>query len=733
MRKICLAAATIICIASAYANNEINAALKGNLGYVNVFIGTEGKGHTSPAVWVPNSMVQPGPDTGNASWEHCSGYQYTDKKIDFFTQNRNSGGGSTGYGDVGFIPFVGNNEKKSYSSSFDKESEFARPGYYKVYLEDAKCNVEITASQFVAFYNMSFQEDDGSLYFDFQRGLTHHVRDRVKSYDINKEDDYTIVGHQLLAGDRNLYFAIKFEKPIKEIIDLPRPEGHIAPKQAVKFGLKKGEDLKVKIALSFVSKDGAKLNLTNLQTWDFNQAKKDAYLAWDKALSLIDIEAPKNMKTIFYTALYHTLIQPTIYSDIDGKYRAPNGEIKESPFKEYYGNFPFWDTYRCVNALYTIITPHMIDKYINSCLMFYEAAGNLPVQAGPTRQGYSMVGENCMNVIGEMVAKGFTGFDWNKALDAMVDSSSQNRLVENMEDWEDRDMYEKYGYYPYDLVKVESVARTLECSFNDHNVALVADKLGKKDVYDRFYKRSRSFENVFDKETQFMRGKDSNGNWREPFSATDVSHVVYYMGDYTEGNAWQYTWLVLHDPEWLINAFGGDEPFVAKLFEHFTTDLKATVPYENKHAVSDATGMIGMAAMGNEPSFHVPYLFTLANRQDLAARFIRQTCDQFFKNEPEGLSGNDDLGSMSASYVFACLGFYPVNPSSCEYVFGAPQVKSATINLPNGKQFKMIAHNLNMENRYVKSIKLNGQPYSKKTISHSDIINGATLEFYMTH
>jgi len=728
MRKIYLAFATFLCVASVYANST-------NSKYVNVFIGTEGKGHTSPAVWLPNSMVQPGPDTGNASWEHCSGYQYTDKKIEFFSQNRNSGGGSTGFGDVAFMPYIGENNKKSYICSFDKKSESARPGYYGVYLDEAKCKVDITASKYVAFYNMKFDEDDGSVYFYFQRGLTHHLDKHVKFSDITQEDEYTIVGHQILAGDRNSYFVIKFEKPIKEIIELPKPEKQVAPKKAIKFGLKKGEDLKMKIALSFVSKEGAKLNLTDLPTWNFSEARDAAFVAWDNALSSIDIDAPDNMKTIFYTALYHTLIQPLTLNDIDGKYRAPtpNGEIKESPIKEYYGNFPFWDTYRCVNALYSIITPHMIDKYINSCLMFYENVGNLPVQAGPTRQGYSMVGENCMNVIGEMVAKGFKGFDWNKALDAMVDSSSQNRLVDDMENWEDRDMYEKYGYYPFDLVKVESVARTLECSFNDYNVALVAEKLGRKDVYDRFYKRSRSFENVFDKETQFMRGKDSNGNWRDPFSATDVSHVYYYMGDYTEGNAWQYTWLVLHDPQWLIDAFGGNEPFVAKLFEHFTTDLKSTVPYENKHAVSDATGMIGMAAMGNEPSFHVPYLFTLADRQDLAARFIRQICDQFFKNEPEGLSGNDDVGSMSASYVFACLGFYPVNPSSCEYVFGAPQVKSATIHLPNGKTFKMIAHNLNMENRYVKSIKLNGQDYTKKTISHSDITNGSTLEFFMRH
>jgi len=721
--------------ALALVGGNLSAETKDFTQYINPYIGTAYNGHTFPGVAYPFGMVQPGADTGNASWHYCSGYRFDDEKIESFSQNHLSGTGAIGLGYVAFMPFVGDPESKSYTSTFNRENEVASPYYYSVVLNEAKSKVEITATERVAFYKITFEEDGGGLTFDFQKGLTHNHKDRVISADIQKVDDYTIIGHQRVrdwAMPFNYYFTIKFDKPIKELIEVDQPEGCKAPRWSLLFDLKKGDTIKAKVAMSFASKEGSTLNLeTELPHWNFEKTVASTKSVWNNILSKIEIEGTDDDKASFYTGMVRLFTQPNVLSDVDGSYQNSKDELLKMPKGEhFYGTFSLWDTFRAAHPMYTIIDPKHVNDFVASMLTFYDDTNYLPIWQYLGKETYTMVGVHSISVIAEAIAKGFDGFDHKRALDAMVVSSEKDIESSDMQVWENRTMYEKYGYYPFDLVKAESISRTLECSYNDYAIAVIAQKLGDDKIFKRFWKLGRSFENVFDPETKLMRGKDSDGKWREPFDPFEIGHIYMHPNDYTEGNSWQYSWHVLQDPQWLIEAMGGNEEFIKKLDFIFTAEGEEK-KNEDQKVVDDVTGLIGQYAHGNEPSHHVIYLYTLAGAQDKAAHYVREVFDRFYLNKPDGLCGNDDCGQMSAWYMFSAMGFYPVNPVSAEYVLGAPQIPSATIHLDNGKTFRMIAHNLSKENKYVKSVKLDGKPYDKKTISHADIMRGATLEFEM--
>ena len=711
--------------------------------YVKPFVGTAYVGHTFPGPTMPFGLVQPGPETGQYSWKYCSGYNYDDKAIISFGQTHMNGTGCPDFGDVAFMPFVGDPVKKSYKSAFDKKNESSEIGLYKVYLDDAKAEVNITATERVAFYEIKFDEDNGGLFFNFQSGMGGNPARRVLECSIDTETlkpttlfgeiaallndnaPNAISGYVRTAGftNRKVYFYVVFDKPILKLTQVKMGAAtEKAPKWALQFGLKKGETLRVKIAMSTASKEGAKLNMkSELDGWNFKQTVANNKAKWNKILGLIDAKGDEASLENFYTSMYHLFVQPNNLCDVDGSYTATNGQVKKSHTKSYHSSWSLWDTYRAAHPLYTILTPEKVDMFINDMLAHYETKGYLPVNVYWGYETHCMIGNHAISVLGEAIVKGFNGFDRQKALDAMVVSST---VPHKKSPWID---YEKCGYFPFDVMKTESVSSTMEATYNDACVAASAKVLGNKFIEEHFTKRSNFYKNLFDPTTKFMRGRDSKGNWREPFSPFQFSHAESFGGDYTEGSAWQYTWHVQHDPMGLIKLFGSNEAFCERLNHLFVAEDSN----KNARKSADITGLIGQYVHGNEPSHHIVYLFALADQPRRTAELVREVFDKFYLNKPDGLCGNDDCGQMSAWYIFSAMGFYPVSPISAEYVLGAPQLEKAVINLKDGKKFEIIAHNFSRENKYVKAVKLNGKPYNKKTISHKDVMNGGVLEFEM--
>ena len=704
---------------------------KDHAKYVNTFIGTGGNGHTYPGVVAPFGMVQPSAETGNVGWAYCSGYVYDDNRIISFGQTHLSGTGCPDSGDAGFMPFcaTGDVVKKDYSSAFKKENEKAQVGMYSVVLDDAKCKVSLTASEYAGLYDIEFFEDGGSLYFDFHSAMFwgRDKERRVKASSIRMVDDYTLVGTQNVKAftGRDISFAIKFNKPVKKMVELDRPKNYKGQRVVLQFGLKKGESLKVKTAVSTVDETGALKNLATLDTWDLQKVALQTRAKWNKILSKIDIEASDTQKEIFYTALYHSFISPNNIADVDGKYRGADSKVAttSNASKKYFTNLSLWDTYRAVVPLTSILEPNVLPEVVNSMLEHFDAVGVLPTNAYWGKETWCMIGNHSLSVIAGCIQRGQKGFDYERAFNAMLSSSSKDHNKSNFS------VLEKYGYYPFDLCNPESVSKTLENCYGDYCMSETAKIMGKSDMAKHFAKRASFYKNIFDKQTNFMRGKDSKGKWRTPFNPFEYSHAETFGGDYTEGNAWQYNFHVQHDIVEFIDMFGGKEKFVKLLDKLFSTqDTRKAGTFKKS---GDVTGLIGQYAHGNEPSHHVAYLYTLADRKDRTAEIVWQICNELYSNKPDGLCGNDDCGQMSAWYVFSSLGFYPVNPNGLEYVLGAPQVKKAVINLENGNKFEIVAHNISTENKYVKSVKLNGKEYLKHTLSHADILKGGKIEFFM--
>lgn len=697
--------------------------------YVNPFVGTSFTGHTFPGATFPLGMIQAGPETGNFSWEYCSGYVYEDSLITGFSQTRLNGTGCIDLGDLLVQPFSGD-KRDDLRSRYDKTSETASAGYYGVRLTDNGVDVEITAAPHVAFHKYTFNKGEAAnVLADFQSGLVwtaDRIHTHVLDNQVNFEGDRVITGYTRRREwvERTYYFVIEFDQPIvrKEELD-KRDEREKAPRYILSFDLQDDEPLNMKIALSSASIDGAKANMAaEVSGWNFAQVRQQAVNEWNNYLSRIEIDGTDDQKANFYTAVYHAYIQPNNIADTDGKYTGPDRTVSQSSGAKYFSTWSQWDIFRAAYPLYTIVTPEIIPDFVNSMLDYSEQQGHLPIWALWGQETFTMIGNHSIPMVVDAYMKGFTGFDAERAYNEIRKSITESTHYKS--DW---DVYDQYGYYPYDLIKAESVSRTMECGFDDYCAALMAEKLGKQDDYDFFMKRAGYYRNAYDKETNAMRPKDSKGEWLSPFDPYQLAHADSHIGGhYTEGNALQYTWHVLQDIPGLIELMGGKEEAGKVLDYLFNTTQEST------GTLSDVTGLIGQYAHGNEPSHHVAYIYAYLNRPEETQRLVRRICTDFYKNKPGGLIGNDDCGQMSAWYVFSSMGFYPMNPVSGEFVLGAPQVPSATIPLGNGKAFSMKAENLTEENLYVERVELNGQPYDRKVITYEDIMNGATLIFYMT-
>lgn len=698
---------------------------KSKLDYVNPFIGTAYHGHTFPGACAPFGLVQASPDTGGGSWRYCSGYNFEDPEILRFSQTHLSGTGCSDLGDAAIMPFSDASKAKFYKSK--KANEEATAGYYKVDLPDANCSVEISAAEHSAIYRIRALEDGVKLLLDLQHGV--YAAERMKAYPtlsagVKFESKNFASGkrHSNMWVERESFFAMEFSKPILKAEEIKPAEGlEKASKYELDFGLKKGEELIVKIGISAVSEDGAKNNLkAEIPDFDFEKVKSQTRQKWLKLLSKFELDAPENTLKNFYTSVYHLFIQPNNIADVDGSYRGVDGSVRESARGKYYSTFSTWDTFRAAHSMYAILTPDAVSDFANSMLEHFASKKLLPIWTLWGKENYCMIGIHSIPVLAEAYFKGIEGFDAKRALNAMVYSSTQDRR--NF-DW---NLYENLGYLAFDKSPC-SVAITLETGYDDSCIARLAKALGDEENYKRFQRRADFYKNLFDPETHFMRGRDSAGKWRTPFNEFALPNAGGCGRDYIEGNALQYTWHVMHDVDGLIELFGGREKFAEKLSSLFKQPEKV----EGAGHAADVTGLIGQYAHGNEPSHHTIYLLSLAGRQDLAAELIRKVFDSFYIPTPEGLCGNDDCGQMSAWFMFSALGFYPVDPVSCEYVLGAPQLKNAKLKLDNGKTFEVEVENFAPQNIYVKEARLNGKKLEKPIITHSDILNGGKLEFVM--
>lgn len=696
--------------------------------YVDPFIGAADNGHTFPGACRPFGMIQTSPVTGAVGWRYCSEYMYADSIIWGFTQTHLNGTGCMDLGDILVMPFTGERHRTwdAYRSSFSKTSENATPGYYTVTLDQAKVKAELTATTHAALHRYTYEQaDSASILIDLQHGPAWNEKQyhsQVNSCEVNWENDSTLTGHvnNKVWVDQDYYFVMQFSRPVIDHFELPMAETEKGKRLVASFNIQPGEEVLMKVALSTTGVEGAKANMAaEVPGWDFEGIRTAAKADWNSYLSRIEVEGTDEEKTNFYTSFYHALIQPNEISDVDGRYRNAADSVVNATGGKFYSTFSLWDTYRAAHPFYTLMVPERVDGFINSLVDQAEVQGYLPIWGLWGKENFCMVANHGVSVVAEAYAKGFRGFDAERAFNAIKQTQIVSHPLKS--NWEN---YMKYGYFPTDLTEAESVSSTLESVYDDYAAADMAKRMGKTEDAAYFARRADFYKNLFDSSTQFMRPKKSDGTWKSPFNPSQIGHAESVGGDYTEGNAWQYTWHVQHDVPGLIALFGGEEPFLNKLDSLFTLKLETTQ--------ADVTGLIGQYAHGNEPSHHVTYLYALAGRPERTQELIREIFDTQYSPKPNGLCGNDDCGQMSAWYMFSAMGFYPVNPVSGEYVFGAPQLPEFVLHLADGKTFTIKAEGLSEANKYVKSITLNGEPYTKNFISHADIVKGGTLVYQMT-
>ncbi|CDC56330.1 putative alpha-1 2-mannosidase [Phocaeicola coprophilus CAG:333] len=695
--------------------------------YVNTFIGAADNGHTFPGACRPFGMIQTSPVTGAVGWRYCSEYVYEDSVIWGFTQTHLNGTGCMDLGDILVMPVTGNRHRAwdGYRSSFQKNSESATPGYYTVTLDEPGVKAELTATLHTALHRYTYNKaDSASVLIDLQHGPAWNEKQyhsQVKACDVKWENDSTLSGHvrNSVWVDQDYFFTLQFNRPVISAVDLPMGETEKGRRIVATFDLQPGEEVLMKIAMSTTGVEGAKANMAAEQPgWDFEETRKQAKDEWNSYLSRIEMEGTPDEMTNFYTCFYHALIQPNEISDVDGKYRNAADSIVTATGGKFYSTFSLWDTYRAAHPFYTMIVPERVDGFVNSLIDQAEVQGFLPIWGLWGKENYCMIANHGVSVVAEAYAKGFKGFDAERAFQAIKQTQTVSHKLKS--NWED---YMKYGYFPTDLTAAESVSSTLESVYDDYAAADMARRMGKTEDAAYFSKRADFYKNLFDPTTKFMRPRKSDGTWKSPFDPTQAAHAESNGGDYTEGNAWQYTWHVQHDVPGLIALLGGEEAFTNKLDSLFTVELRTQL--------ADVTGLIGNYAHGNEPSHHVTYLYTLAGKPERTQELIRQIFDTQYRPAPDGLCGNDDCGQMSAWYMFSAMGFYPVNPVSGEYVFGAPQMPKFVLHLQDGKTFTVLAEGLSKEHKYVESITLNGEPYTKNYITHEDIMKGGTLVYKM--
>lgn len=698
-----------------------NTNAQNNARLVNTFIGTEGTGHTFPGPSLPFGMVQPGPDNANEGWNHTSGYQYKDTLLLGFSQLRLSGTGIGEMGNILLLPY--NQDKTNLKNRYFKDSEKASVGYYSLTKKDG-VKVELSCSHRVAFHKYTYPNQDAKLLVDFQHGIQFLNDSLVLESDIKIENNSTISGYCKTKGwvTKKYFFTMQFDTPFVASTTLPLEKKQNAPLYILDFKLPKNQVLQVKIALSTVSVEGAKRNLSaEISHWNFEKVTQNAKKVWNEYLNRIEIEAPQKQKEIFYTSLYHLLLQPSNIADVDGNYRGADDKIALAPNKAYYSTLSIWDIYRGAFPLLQIIAPEKIDDIINSLLAHHQAAGFLPIWTAWGQDNYCMIGNHAIPMILSAGQNGFTGFDKTAALKAMLETSTRSHINSN---WE---LYNQFGYYPFDQLDNEAVSRTLESGYDDWCVTQMAAKLGDATQANVFQQRAHYYQNLFDTETQLFRGKDSHANWRTPFDPLTATSPMNNPGDYTEANAWQYFWTpAQYDIAGMKNLLGGQAAFTKKLDAFFTTESK------NPNKFLGQEAMIGQYAHGNEPSHHIVYLYAFSDTPKVGQQYIHKIIKDFHNNTPDGMIGNDDCGQMSAWYILSTLGFYPVNPANGEFVLGAPQVQKAVLHLQNDKTFSIRAKNISDQNIYQENPKLNQTMLTRPFITFPEIKAGGTLDFIMS-
>lgn len=698
--------------------------------YVDPFIGTAENGHTFPGATFPFGMVQASPETGNIGWHYCSGYHYEDDSIMGFAHTHLSGTGWMDLGDILIQPFTGDPVRDDYKSRFYHEEESASPGYYSVVLSDFDVKTELTATQRAAIHRYTFPKDsEKHLLLDLKHGIVPTEEDletHILESGLTFEGDRSISGYAISkgwAGKQHVFFVISLSEDVSSQTWLTGPDVNRNHQVVLNFSEDAPEVIELKIALSTVSIDGARKNLEQeVANEDFESVRKSTHEVWKNYLSKIDIEASDKEKEIFYTGLYHNLVVPNNIADVDGQFRGPDDNVHLAENKAYYSTLSLWDTYRATKILYAMLYQDVSNDIVKSMIIHAEISDILPIWTLWAHETYTMIGNHSIPVIADNYLKGVGDFDAERAFNALKRSST---LSHPKSDWE---TYMKYGYWPSDIVVEEAVSRTLECTYDDWCVAQMAKMLGKDDEYDYFIERAGFYKNLFDNETGLMRGRNSDGSWVEPFDPLKISHAGTGGGDYTEGNAWQYTWHVQHDVNGLIDLIGGDDRFVEKLDSLFILE---SVVYGDGKTV-DISGLIGQYVHGNEPCHHVAYLYNYAGQPWKTQERINNIMNTMYNNTPAGLCGNDDAGQMSAWYIFSGLGFYPVTPASDDLIVGTPRYSKAVVHLPSGEDLIITRLNGSEENYYVKSISLNSNLSNRSYLKASEIMKGGSLEFTMS-
>ena len=682
--------------------------MAGNLTQlVNPRIGTGGHGHVFVGANVPFGMIQLGPNEHTRGWDWCSGYHESDSVIIGFGHMHLSGTGIGELGDVAFLPVLDEEQREVL---FSHRAERVRPGYYSVML-DNHIHVELTATERAGMHRYTLPADakNGFMVLNLNQGIGW---DKMSQCGMKVESATLVTGFRYSTGwakDQKVFFAAEFSRPVKQV----QQEGDSL--SVFSFD-NNGSPLLLRVGLSAVSVEGAKANLrAEMNHWNFASLVADADRKWEEQLQKMHISGGTPAEqSVFYTAMYHTMIAPSVFCDVDGRYRGADGQVYLGDFTNY-TTFSLWDTYRAAHPLMTLIHPERQKDIAQTMLHICDQQGKLPVWHLMGNETDCMVGNPGSIALADLVMKGYLT-DYKAALEALKKS--------DMREERGLGLLAKYGYIPCDLDPTyETVAKGLEYAIADGAAAVVAKRYGTKSDYKYFYDRSQSYRRYFDRKTGFMRGVTSKGQFREPFNPF---HAVHQHDDYTEGNAWQYTWLVLHDVHGLIGLFGGEKPFLQKLDSLFVAEGDL-----GEGASPDISGLIGQYAHGNEPSHHIIYMYNYAGQPWKAAPLLRKVFSEMYRDGLDGLSGNEDVGQMSAWYVLSSMGLYQVEPAGGRYIIGSPLFDSVEMNVGNGRTFKVTARNNSAENIYVQSAKLNGKKYTKSYVDFKDIVCGGELELVM--
>lgn len=698
--------------------------------YVNPFIGTDFTGNTYPGAQVPFGMVQLSPDNGLPGWDRIAGYFYPDSTIAGFSHTHLSGTGAGDLYDISFmpvtLPYKEADAPLGIHSKFSHDDESATAGYYRVLLKDYGIDVELTATERCGIQRYTFPEARAAVFLNLKKAMNW---DFTEDSHIEQVDSVTVQGYRFSDGwarNQRIYFRTRFSKPFASMqtdtTAILKDGKRIGTATVTRFDFntQAGEQIVVSTALSGVSMEGATRNLlAEAPDNDFDAYRKAARDNWNRQLSKIEVKGGNaDDKVNFYTALYHSMLAPTIYSDADGAYYGPDKRIHQADGWVNYGTFSLWDTFRAAHPLFTYTQPERVNDMVKSFLAFYEQNGRLPVWNFQGSETDMMIGYHAVPVIADAYLKGIGDFDAEKALEACVATA-------NLDSYRGIGVFKQLGYIPYNMEDGYnsdnwSLSKTLEYAYDDYCIARMAEKMGRKEIAETFYRRSQNYKNVYNPATSFMQPRDEEGAFIEDFKADD------YTPHICESNGWQYFWSVQQDIDGLIDLVGGKERFAQKLDSMFTFH-----PSADDELPLFSTGMIGQYAHGNEPSHHVIYLYNKVGQPWKTQKYAAKVMNELYLNTPAGLCGNEDCGQMSAWYVFSAMGFYPVDPAGGQYEIGTPLFPEAKLRLANGKTFTVLAPKVSKENIYIQSVKLDGKPYDKSYVTHEQIMNGSTLELEM--